>query len=252
MKRKVLITGATSGIGEATARVFASEGDDLIITGRREERLKNLKEELEQEHGIQVIPLCFDIRERESVDKAMDALDRGWHAIDILVNNAGLAMGLDPIQESSEEDWDTMIDTNVKGLLYISSIVIPWMLIRKQGHIVNIGSIAGREVYPKGSVYCATKYAVDAITQGMRIDLVGEGIRVSQVSPGAARTEFSLVRFHGDKEKADQVYQGYEPLKAEDVAEVIRFITGLPAHVNVNDILLMPTAQASASVIYRK
>jgi NADP-dependent 3-hydroxy acid dehydrogenase YdfG len=248
MNRIVLITGATAGIGEATARMFAKEGDHLILTGRRTDRLNSLKKELENVFNARTYLLTFDIRSNKEVEAAIDSLPEDWRRIDILVNNAGLAAGLDPVQDASIDDWDIMIDTNVKGLLYITRKILPWMIKRKQGHIINVGSIAGKEVYSKGGIYCATKHAVDALSKGMRIDLVDTGIKVSQVSPGAVETEFSMVRFKGDKERAEKVYQGYQPLKAEDIAEVIRFTTSLPKHVNINDVLVMPTAQANSTV----
>ncbi len=248
MKRTVLITGATAGIGEATAHAFAADGDRLILTGRREQRLKKLKTELEQTHGIQVQILVFDIRNKIQVEYALSSLPAGWKAIDVLVNNSGLALGLDTFQEADSEDWETMIDTNIKGLLYVSRIVSEWMVANKKGHIINIGSIAGKEVYPRGNVYSATKHAVDAITKAMRIDLLKQGVRVTQVAPGAVETEFSLVRFKGDAERAAKVYQGYHPLMPEDIAEVVVFVADRPQHVNINDILVMPTAQANATM----
>jgi len=252
MNRIVLITGATAGIGEATARMFASQGDHLILTGRRTELLNSLSKEIQKEHGIKVRLLAFDIRNRQETEAALHSLEQEWRAVDILVNNAGLASGLDPVQEAHADDWETMIDTNIKGLLYVSRMVFPWMIERKQGHVVNIGSIAGKEVYPKGTVYCATKHAVEALTKGMRMDLSGTGVRVSQVSPGAVETEFSMVRFKGDRERAEKVYQGYQPLKAEDIAEAILFVTGRPEHVTVHDIVVMPAAQASATMFDRR
>ncbi len=240
----VLVTGATSGIGEATARLFAKNGYDLIITGRRHMRLERLQEELE-ELGIKVWTLCFDIKHRDATEEAIDTLPEEWKEIDILVNNAGLASGLDPIQNGDVEDWEKMIDTNIKGLLYISRKVAKLMEARKSGHIINVGSVAGKLAYPNGNVYSATKYAVNSLTQGMRIDLVKHGIRVSQVSPGLVETEFSEVRFHGDKERAKNVYNWLDPLKGEDIADAIYWMATRPAHVNINDIWIMPTAQAS-------
>lgn len=246
MTKIALITGATSGIGEATAIEFAKHNYNLIITGRRAGRLIELAKNITQEYDVQVKTLVFDVRIKTSVDEAMDSLEAGWKKIDVLVNNAGLASGLDPIQNGDVADWEKMIDTNVKGLLYVSKSVIPLMIANKKGHIVNISSIAGKEAYANGNVYCATKHAVEALTKSMRIDLLKEGIKVSSVSPGMVDTEFSQVRFHGDTKRAEEVYKGFEPLHAEDIAETIWFITSRPAHVNINDVLIMPTVQASA------
>jgi len=250
MNRIALITGATSGIGKACAQKFAQNQYDLIITGRRLERLQDLKSKLESEYKIKVYILEFDIRSRESVSKAIQSLPQAWKNIDVLINNAGLAAGLDPIQSGNIDDWEQMIDTNVKGLLFISRNVIPLMIERKKGHVINIGSIAGKEVYPKGNVYCASKHAVDAITKGMRMDLLEHGIKVTQIAPGLVETEFSIVRLK-DEDSAIQVYKGYEPLKGEDIAEVAFYVTTMPAHVNINDMLIMPTAQASATQIVK-
>lgn len=252
MTKIVLITGATSGIGEATAIKFAKHEYNLIITGRRDKRLKALAEELKENYNIQVKCLCFDIRNKKEVEQAIHSLSDEWRAINILVNNAGLASGLDPFQNGSIEDWDKMIDTNVKGLLYISRRVIPLMIANKNGHIVNISSIAAKEVYANGNVYCASKHAVDAITKGMRIDLLKEGIKVSSISPGLVDTEFSEVRFHGDSKRAAEVYKGYEPLHAKDIAETIWFVATRPPHVNINDILIMPTVQATSVYIEKE
>ena len=252
MHKITLITGATSGIGRACAERFAREGHDLILTGRRKERLDNLAGELKQKHGVQVLTLNFDIREQKEVENAVNSLSREWKEVEILVNNAGLAVGLNTIQEGVIDDWERMIDTNVKGLLYMTRAIAPIMIEKKKGHIVNIGSIAGKEVYPNGNVYCATKHAVDALTKGMRIDMVKHGIRVSQIAPGAVETEFSEVRFKGDTERAEQVYKGYEPLHPEDIAEVTWYVTSLPAHVNINDLIIMPTAQASATIMHKE
>lgn len=249
MNRLVLITGATSGIGLACARTFAKNKSDLIITGRREDRLKKLQSELIDKYGVKVKYLSFDIRQKDSVFNAIDLLKSEKLNIDILINNAGLASGLSTIQEGDIDDWEKMIDTNIKGLLYISRAVLPMMIEQGKGHIINIGSIAGKEVYPNGNVYCGTKHAVDAITKGMRIDVVKHGIRVSQVAPGAVETEFSVVRFHGDKEKADSVYQGFEPLHPEDIADAVFYVANTPKHVNINDLVIMPTAQAAATII---
>lgn len=252
MKKLVCITGATSGFGKAIAFKFAAHGDNLIITGRRKALLDDLAKELILNYSIEVIPLSFDIRERQEVESAISGLSEKWRCIDVLVNNAGLAAGLNPVHEGLIDDWERMIDTNVKGLLYMTRMVAPWMVARNQGHIINIGSVAGKEVYPMGNVYCGSKFAVDAITKGTRIDLVSHNIKVTQIAPGAAETEFSLVRFNGDKERAGNVYKGYQPLKAEDVAEVVYYVTTLPQHVNINDLVLMPTAQACATIIHKK
>ncbi|RKD13899.1 NAD(P)-dependent oxidoreductase [Pelobium manganitolerans] len=241
-----LITGATSGIGEACAITYASNGFNLIITGRREERLQSLKQKLEQQFGISVSALTFDVQDKNAVTQHLNALPAEWKNVDVLINNAGLSQGMDDFDEAKLSDWETMIDTNIKGLLYVSKIISGWMVDRKQGFIVNLGSIAGKEVYAKGNVYCATKHAVDALSKSMRIDLLKHNIRVSVIHPGAVETEFSEVRFHGDKTRAKKVYEGYQPLTASDIAETIYFITSRPAHVNINDLLIMPTAQASA------
>ncbi|MEE4177012.1 MAG: SDR family oxidoreductase [Bacteroides sp.] len=252
MTKTTMITGATSGIGKACAMRFAAMGNKLIITGRRVNRLENLKSEIEDTWHVPVLLLNFDVRDNKAVRAAIDGLPDDWKEIDILVNNAGLALGFDPIEEGSLEDWEQMIDTNIKGLLFVTRAVSPGMKMRKKGHIINIGSIAGREVYPKGNVYCSTKHAVDALSQGMRIDLVSHGIKVTQISPGAVETEFSKVRFHGDDERAKNVYKGFKPLSGEDVAEVVAYVTTLPGHVNINDLLIMPAAQASAAIIHKE
>ena len=252
----ILITGATSGFGEATAHRFAAEGWRVIITGRRKERLDALQRELHGLYGFAEVQavhcLHFDVRDQAAVEKAIGGLPEEWQAIDVLVNNAGLAAGLDSIQEGAADDWDRMIDTNVKGLLYVSRAVIPGMIARGKGHIINIGSTAGKEVYPKGNVYCASKHAVDALSKGMRQDLLPHGIKVTQIAPGLAETEFSLVRFHGDEDKARAPYQGLSPLKGEDIAHLVHFVTTLPAHVCVNDLVVTPTAQASSMVVHRR
>ena len=246
MTKIALITGATSGIGEATAIEFAKHSYNLIITGRRAGRLLELARKITEEYDVQVQTLIFDVRVQASVIEAINSLPEDWRRITVLVNNAGLASGLDPIQSGNLDDWEKMIDTNVKGLLYVSKSIIPLMIANKKGHIVNISSIAGKEAYANGNVYCATKHAVEALTKSMRIDLLKEGIRVSSVSPGMVDTEFSQVRFHGDAKRAEEVYKGFEPLHAEDIAETIWFIASRPAHVNINDVLIMPTVQASA------
>lgn len=247
MNKIALITGATSGIGKACAHLYAEHDYNLIITGRRAERLDQLKNELENNYSVKVEALNFDVRSNEAVVEAFNTLSDEWRSIDVLINNAGLAKGLSSIQGGDLNHWEQMIDTNVKGLLYVSKAIMPFMIERKKGHIVNVGSVAGKEVYPNGNVYCATKHAVDALTKAMRIDLLPHKIKVSAVCPGAVDTEFSEVRFDGDKEKAEKVYVGYEPLRAEDIADAIYFMTSRPAHVNINDLLIMPTAQASAT-----
>lgn len=246
MKQIALITGATSGIGEATAIKLSSLGYNIIITGRRDERLQELKEKIMSIYKNEVLTLNFDIRDNGSTEAAFEQLPKPWKIIDILINNAGLAAGVDPIQDGLLSDWERMIDTNIKGLLYITKLIIPRMIERKKGHIINIASIAGKEVYANGNVYCATKHAVDALTKGMRIDLLPYNIKVGSIAPGMVETEFSIIRYHGDKNKADNVYQGLTPLYADDIADTVEFMVTRPPHVNINDILIMPTAQASA------
>ncbi len=246
MRKTVLITGATSGIGEATARKFAEASHRLIITGRRQERLDELSANLKSRFGTEVLSLCFDVRSRNEVESHLGSLPDEWKKIDILVNNAGLAAGLSHIDEGDRDDWDQMIDTNVKGLLYVTRAVSPGMVERGSGHIVNISSIAGKDVYENGSVYCATKHAVDALSKAMRIDLLKHGIKVTNIAPGMVETEFSLVRFRGDSTRAAAVYTGIEPLKGEDIAEVIFYCTNVPDHVCINDLVITPTAQANA------
>jgi len=247
-----MITGATSGIGLACAEKFAANGDNLILTGRRAERLKSISDELKSKYGIRVETLNFDVRDREAVFASVGALLEEWMKIDILVNNAGLAVGLNTIQEGEIDDWERMIDTNVKGLLYVTRAVLPGMVSRKEGHIINIGSIAGKEVYPNGNVYCGTKHAVDALTRAIRVDTVQAGIKVTQIAPGAVETEFSIVRFKGDKEKANGVYKGFEPLHPEDIADSVYYVSDLPPHVTINDLVIMPTAQASATNLHKE
>jgi 3-hydroxy acid dehydrogenase / malonic semialdehyde reductase len=249
MKKIALITGATSGIGLETARVLAENGVNLILCGRRQERLTQLAHELGSK--VEIYPLVFDVRDQAAVAAQIGSLPLAWQTIDFLVNNAGNAHGLSPIAQGDLADWDAMIDINVKGLLYVSKTVIPGMVSRQTGHIINIGSIAGLEVYPNGNVYCASKFAVDALTKGMRLDLNPYGIKVTSINPGMVETEFSLVRFKGDEERAKNVYQGVQPLTGRDVAEVIYFALSRPAHVNLAEVLLLPTAQASATVIKR-
>lgn len=249
MARIALITGATSGIGRATAVALAKQGYHIIAAGRRTERLQELQEQITE---VPVLTLQFDVRDREGLSEAISSLPEEWKAVEVLVNNAGNAHGLAPVHSGDVEDWDAMLDINVKGLLYVTHAVLPLMLARKKGHIINIGSIAGKEVYANGNVYCASKFAVDAISRGMRIDLVQEGIKVSEVKPGLVETEFSEVRFKGDKDRAATVYQGYEPLRAEDIADLIAFMVTRPAHVNMAEVLVLPTAQASATVLNKQ
>ena len=247
-----LITGATSGIGKACAEKFATKDYNVIITGRRNNRLQELRQKLEHISHVKVLPLCFDIRKKEEVVKAIESLDNSWKNIDVLVNNAGLALDLSPIQDGDFEDWDTMIDTNIKGLLYISRLVSGIMIEKGSGHIINIGSIAGKESYPGGNVYSATKHAVEGLTKSMRLDLFQHGIKVSQIAPGAVETEFSDVRFKGDKDRAKKVYDGYQPLTGKDIAESVYFVATQPDHVNINDLLIMPMAQANATTFHKK
>ncbi|WP_250629801.1 SDR family NAD(P)-dependent oxidoreductase [Rhodoflexus caldus] len=250
MTLTALITGATSGIGLATARTFARNGIDLVLCGRRQERLDALAAELGA--LVRVHTLNFDVRDADDTAAKIASLPESFRQIDILVNNAGNAYGLMPIQEGEIADWDAMIDINVKGLLYVSKAVIPQMVERKRGHIINIGSLAGQEVYPNGNVYCASKFAVDALTKGMRIDLNQHNIKVTSINPGMVETEFSVVRFKGDTERAKNVYRGMTPLTAEDVADVIWFAASRPAHVNVAEVLLLPTAQANSTIVKRE
>lgn len=251
MSRKIaLVTGATSGIGKATALLLAENGFDIIACGRREERLAALKEELNGK--CEFFSLSFDVRDKEAVAKEIASLPEKWSKIDLLVNNAGNAHGLAPIQDGDLEDWDAMIDINLKGLLYVSKAVIPGMVARGVGQVINVGSIAGKEVYPNGNVYCASKFAVDALSAGMRRDLYDKGIRVSQVCPGMVETEFGLVRFKGDEERAASIYKGYQPLTSEDVADAICYMATRPAHVNVADMLLLSSDQAASTMINRK
>ncbi len=252
MTKTVLITGATAGFGRAIAVKFAEHGYRCIITGRRKDLLAELENELRQTFNTEVLTLPFDVRKLEEVEKAIGSLPDDWKEIDVLVNNAGLAAGLNPIHEGVIDDWERMIDTNVKGVLYMTRLVSPLMVARGKGHIINIGSIAGKETYPNGNVYCGSKFAVDAITKGTRIDLVSHGIKVTQIAPGAADTEFSLVRFKGDQERASHIYDGFTPLTAEDVAQVTYYVTTMPDHVNINDLVIMPTAQANATTIVRR
>jgi len=252
MKKIALITGATSGIGKATSLLLAANNWEIIITGRRENLLLELAEKIRQNNTSKVFPLVFDVRNRENVNESIDSLPEEWKRIELLVNNAGLASGFDPLNEGDVEDWEKMIDTNMKGLLYVSRKVANLMLPWQKGQIINISSIAGKEVYPSGNVYCATKYAVEALTKGMRLDFLKYNIKVGSISPGMVDTEFSLVRFHGNEERASNVYNGFTPLSAEDVAEAILFMANRPEHVNIDDIIIMPTAQGSTRDVKRK
>ncbi len=251
MRPIAIITGATAGFGRATAETLARNDFDVVITGRRPEKLESLEEEIRTKTGADVLSLTFDIRDQEAVKKACDQLKGKWKEVDLLVNNAGLAAGLSYIHEGSVDDWEQMIDTNIKGLLYITRLITPGMVQREKGHVVNIGSVAGKESYEKGNVYNATKFAVDGLSQAMRIDLVDHGIKVTVINPGAAETEFSLVRFKGDRAEADKVYEGFTPLYAEDVAEAVLFVVSRPPHVNIDDLLIMPTSQARSRKIHR-
>jgi 3-hydroxy acid dehydrogenase/malonic semialdehyde reductase len=248
--RIAFITGATAGIGEATARLLAANQFKLILCGRREDRLKLISAQLSKQTDVRT--LVFDVRDRRQVSEAVESLPSGWQAIDVLINNAGGAHGLDPIQSGNLDDWDAMIDSNVKGVLYVSRAILPGMVERKSGHVINIGSIAGKEVYANGNVYCASKFAVDALSRGMRIDLNAAGIKVSQINPGLVETEFSQVRFKGDTARAAQPYQGLQPLQATDIADLILFILTRPPHVVVGDLVVFPVAQASATVVKRE
>ncbi|NIL99930.1 MAG: SDR family NAD(P)-dependent oxidoreductase [Acidobacteria bacterium] len=250
--RTVLITGASAGIGEACAAVLAAEGARLILAARRRDRLGALADELQQRHGAAVHVVELDVRRRESVNESIESLPAEWAAIDLLVNNAGLSRGLDPLHEGAPRDWEEMIDTNLKGLLWVDRAVVPGMVRRGAGHVIHIGSIAGRQVYPGGNVYCATKHAVRALTDGLRLDLAGTAVRVTSIDPGLVNTEFSTVRFRGDRKRADSVYRGMTPLTADDVAQAVLFAATRPAHVTVADLLLLPTDQASANLVYRR
>ncbi len=251
MVKIALITGATSGIGAACAHRFALQGYQLILIARRDLLLTAMAKELVEKYAVKVKTLQADVRDKENINYVLETLPNDWKAVDVLINNAGLSRGLDPIDKGELEDWDAMIDTNVKGLLYVTKIVSGWMVTRKSGHIINIGSIAGKEVYPNGNVYCATKYAVDALSKGMRIDLLPHGIKVTAIHPGMVETEFSIVRFKGDEARAKKVYDGFEPLIADDIADAIWYAVSRPAHVNINDMLIMPTAQATGAIVKR-
>ncbi len=246
-KRIALITGATSGIGEATARLLAANQFKLILCGRRKDRLQKLADELKSQ--TEVTTLSFEVRNQSEVAASIDSLPTAWKEIDVLINNAGNAHGLDPIQTGSVDDWDAMMDINVKGLLYVTKAVLPVMIKRNSGHIINLGSIAGKEVYANGNVYCASKFAVDALTKGMRIDLNAHSIKVTAIHPGLVETEFSLVRFKGDEQRAASVYKGFDPLQGQDIADLILFALTRPPHVVIADLVVLPTAQASATVV---
>jgi 3-hydroxy acid dehydrogenase/malonic semialdehyde reductase len=252
VKKIICITGASSGFGEACARLFAENQYDLIITGRREDRLQELKTSLEKKFGVEVWVLHFDVQDRSAVDQAFRDLPERWRKIDVLLNNAGLALGRDNFDEASLDDWETMIDTNLKGLLYVSKAVLPLMIPHKSGHIINIGSTAGKQVYQKGNVYCATKHAVQAISESMRIDLLPHKIKVTVIHPGAAETEFSLVRLKQDVREAKKVYEGYEPLHAEDIASVVFYTASLPPHVCINELEITCLAQANAYYLFKE
>jgi 3-hydroxy acid dehydrogenase/malonic semialdehyde reductase len=250
--RIVFISGASSGIGQACAKVFAQHGAKLILCARRGKRINSLADKLKKDYNTDSYVFTLDVRQRKAVNEAINKIPKKWSAIDILINNAGLARGLSKLHEGNIDDWEEMIDTNVKGLLYISRAVIPGMIQRERGDIINIGSIAGHEVYPMGNVYCGSKYAVDAITKGLRLDLVGTPLRVSTVDPGMVETEFSIVRFHGDEKKAKKVYSGIKPLSAEDIADAVFYCTSRPAHVQIAEMIIFPTAQRSATIVGRQ
>ncbi|GAB6983005.1 SDR family NAD(P)-dependent oxidoreductase [Prevotella dentasini] len=252
MEKKIaLVTGATSGIGEACARRFAQGGYDLIITGRRQDRLAEVKAQLEAD-GAKVLTLLFDVRDRAAATAAVDSLEGRWAEVDVLINNAGLALGLEPEYEGSYDDWDTMVDTNIKGLLTMTRLVVPGMVARGRGHVINIGSVAGDAAYAGGNVYCATKAAVKTLTDGLRIDVADTAVRVTNVKPGLVQTNFSTTRFHGDNERADGVYKGIQPLTGGDIADVAFYAASAPAHVQIAEVLVLATHQASGSVVKRK
>tara|TARA_B100001996_G_scaffold93671_1_gene69966 strand:- start:141 stop:890 length:750 start_codon:yes stop_codon:yes gene_type:complete len=248
--KTILITGATSGIGLAAAKKLANDENQLILCGRRQQKLDEISKDLSA--ITDVLSLCFDVSDKNEVNKILENLPEEFSSIDILINNAGNAHGLDTIQEGSLDDWDNMIDSNVKGLLYVSRVIMPKMIENQNGHIINIGSLAGREVYEKGNIYCATKHAVNAISKAMRIDLNKTGIKVSEINPGLVETDFSNVRFKGDSDRAEKVYQGYKALQADDIADIIEFVINRPSHVNIADILVLPQAQATSSIIDKK
>ncbi len=252
MNKIVLITGATAGIGKACAIKFAAAKFDLIITGRRNDRLMDLKKQLEKEYSIEVLPLCFDVQDRQVTTATLTILPERWQKIDILINNAGLALGRDSFEDADMDDWETMLNSNVHGLLYVSKAVLPFMLAQGKGHIINMGSVAGKEVYEKGNVYCASKFAVDAITKAMRIDLLKNNIKVTGIHPGAVDTEFSFVRFKGEEETAKAAYNGFTPLTPEDIADTVFYCAGLPDHVCINDLVITCTQQAGTYYFHKK
>lgn len=252
MNKTIFITGATSGFGKAIAERFASEGNHVIITGRRTSQLKELEDNLRTNYKVRALSLAFDVQNRKETFHAINNIPDDWKKVDILVNNAGLAAGRDYFDEASLDDWETMIDTNIKGVLYVTKALLPEFIKKAKGHIINIGSIAGKETYEKGNVYCASKKAIDSITQAMRIDLLRHNIKVTAIHPGAAETEFSLVRFKGNQEMAKKMYEGYQPLSAEDVADVVHFCATLPPHVCINDLVITPTAQANSHYLHKK
>ncbi|MGC8763278.1 MAG: SDR family oxidoreductase [Acidobacteriota bacterium] len=247
----VLITGASAGIGAACARAFARAGYDLILIARRKERLEALAQELSGASSGRVLPLALDVRDRRAVEETLGRLPADWSAVEVLVNNAGLGRGLDKLHEGDPGEWDEMVDTNVKGLLYVTRAVLPGMVARGRGHVVQIGSVAGREVYPGGNVYCATKFAVKALSRAMKVDLLGTPIRVSTVDPGMVETEFSVVRFRGDRQRAAKVYEGLKPLSPEDIADIVLWVVSRPPHVDITEVVVMPTAQSSATLAHR-
>jgi len=250
MSKIILITGASSGLGKATAEKFAAEGWNLILTARRKEKLAVVVNDIEKKYGVKTLSLIFDVQDKKAVFEHLGNLPKEWQAINVLLNNAGLALGRDPFEEANLEDWETMIDTNLKGLLYASKAVLPFIIAQK-GHIINIGSTAGKEVYKDGNVYCATKHAVDAISKAQRIDLLQHQVKVTAIHPGAVETDFSLVRFKGDTTKADAVYAGYTPLKAEDIADTIWYVANTPEHVCINDLVITCTAQGNSTTIFK-
>ncbi|MFY9465590.1 MAG: SDR family NAD(P)-dependent oxidoreductase [Sediminibacterium sp.] len=251
MSKTILITGATSGFGKAIAEKFAAAGWNCIITGRRADRLTELSTQLSSRHGIKVLTLAFDVQDRNAVTESIGNIPADWQQIDVLVNNAGLALGRDSFEKASLDDWDTMINTNVKGLMYVSKAVLPYLINQQKGHVINIGSTAAREVYKEGNAYCASKHAVDALSKAMRIDLLPHHIKVTAIHPGAAETEFSMVRFKGDQQKAEQVYEGYKALQAEDIADIIFYAANLPEHVCINDLVVTCLAQANSYYTYK-
>jgi NADP-dependent 3-hydroxy acid dehydrogenase YdfG len=250
MSKIILITGASSGLGKATAEKFAAEGWNLILTARRKEKLAVVVNDIEKKYGVKTLSLIFDVQDKKAVFEHLENLPKEWQAINVLLNNAGLALGRDPFEEANLEDWETMIDTNLKGLLYASKAVLPFIIAQK-GHIINIGSTAGKEVYKDGNVYCATKHAVDAISKAQRIDLLQHQVKVTAIHPGAVETDFSIVRFKGDTTKADAVYAGYTPLKAEDIADTIWYVANTPKHVCINDLVITCTAQGNSTTIFK-